>query len=191
MVRMKLEPMPQPADDADDADLGDGLDFEILPPLCAVFRQHLRAESQKYTPERAHILDTIINIDGLFEADTLLESVRSDGFTVSKATVYRTLKLLEDAGIIQRVPFEREQVHYQLVYGRNADTLIITVDTGEVEAVEAPELLALRDRLCRERGLVPEGARLQIFARRPQTEGPTDGPTDGQADGLAKSNRPT
>lgn len=149
---MQLQPTP----------VGEG---EILAPLCAVFRRHLRAEGQKYTPERAHILDTIIHLDGLFEADTLLENVRGDGFTVSKATVYRTLKLLEDAGIIQRVPFEREQVHYQLVYGRSANTLIIDLDTGEVEAVELPELLALRDRLCRERGLEPEGQRLQVFAR--------------------------
>lgn len=149
---MQLQPTPA----------GEG---EILAPLCAVFRRHLRAEGQKYTPERAHILDTIINLDGLFEADTLLDNVRGDGFTVSKATVYRTLKLLEDAGIIQRVPFEREQVHYQLVYGRNANTLIVDLDTGDIEAVEVPELLALRDRLCRDRGLTPEGHRLQVFAR--------------------------
>lgn len=147
-----------PSNDADFA--GD-----ILPPLCAVFRQHLRGEGQKYTPERAHILDTIINLDGLFEADSLLDRVRSGGFSASKATIYRTLKLLEDAGIIQRVPFEREQVHYQLIYGRRANTLIIDVETGAVEAIEVPELIALRDRLCKERGLVPEGHRLQIFAR--------------------------
>lgn len=140
-------------------------DGAILPPLCAVFRQHLRAEGQKYTPERAHILDTVIGLEGLFEAETLLETVRADGFSVSKATVYRTLKLLEDAGIVQPVPFEREQAHYQLVYGRNANTLIVDLDSGDVEAVEVPELIALRDRLCRERGLSPEGHRLQVFAR--------------------------
>ncbi len=144
-------------------------DAEILPPLCAVFRQHLKKAGHKYTPERAHILDTIINLDGLFEADTLLESVRSDGYSVSKATIYRTLKLLEEAGIVQRVPFEHEQVHYQLVYGKKANTLLIDVATGEVEAVEIPELLELRDRLCRERGVVAEGHRLQIFVRRAAT----------------------
>lgn len=156
---------------------------EILTPLCAVFRQHLRAEGQKYTPERAHILDTIIHVDGLFEAETLLESVRADGFSVSKATVYRTLKLLEDAGIIQPVPFEKEQVHYQLVYGRNANTLVIDLDTGKVEAVEAPELLELRNRLCRERGLEPEGHRLQVFARSRKT-GAVPGADPGAVPGV-------
>jgi Fur family ferric uptake transcriptional regulator len=157
---MRLDPVPESDREAPD------YPGEILPPLCAVFRQHLKKEGHKYTPERAHILDTIINLDGLFEADQLLESVRNDGYSVSKATIYRTLKLLEDAGIIQRVPFEREQVHYQLIYGRRANTLIIDVETGEVEAIELPELVALRDRLCRERGVVAEGHRLQVFVKR-------------------------
>ena len=139
---------------------------EILPPLCAVFRQHLRKEGQKYTPERAQILDMILHVDGLFEADTLLERFRAEDAGVSKATIYRTLKLLEEAAIIQRVPFEREQVHYQLVYGTNANTLIIDVESGEVEAIEVPELAALRERLCRERGLIAEGHRLQVFVRK-------------------------
>ena len=157
---MQLDPLPDPSE-APSAALS-----EILPPLCAVFRQHLKKEGQKYTPERAQILDTIIHVDGLFEADTLLERFRAEGAGVSKATIYRTLRLLEDAGIIQRVPFEREQVHYQLVYGKRANTLIIDVESGGVEAIEVPELVALRDRLCRERGVVADGHRLQIFVRK-------------------------
>lgn len=138
-------------------------DLDIIEPLCAVFRRRLKAEGLKYTPERARILDAIIELDALFEADQLLEHLRGEDFRVSKATVYRTLKLLEDAGIIQHVLFDREQSHYQLAYGKGANTLLVRVDTGAVEAIDLPELLALRDRVCRERGLIPEGHRLQIF----------------------------
>lgn len=156
---MRLDPIPQ--NTPDEETLG-----EILPPLCAVFRQHLRKGGLKYTPERAQILDTIIHVDGLFEADSLVERFRTERSGVSKATIYRTLKLLEEAGIIQRVPIEREQVHYQLVYGNKANTLIVDVGSGEVEAIEVPELIALRDRLCAERGVVADGYRLQVFVRR-------------------------
>lgn len=139
---------------------------DIIEPLCAVFRRSLKDVGLKYTPERAQILDTIIELDGLFEADQLLEEVKSKGFRVSKATVYRTLKLLEDAGIIQRVLFDREQSHYQLAYGRKGNTLLVRMDTGEVEVLDLPELVALRDALCRVRGLRAEGHRLQIFATK-------------------------
>ncbi|MFK7885044.1 MAG: Fur family transcriptional regulator [Phycisphaerales bacterium] len=148
--------------------LGEGpdQDFGLIEPLCAVFRRSLKDEGLKYTPERAQILDTIIALDGLFEAEQLLEQLKSKGFRVSKATVYRTLKLLEDAGIVQRVLFDRDQSHYQLAYGNAGNTLLVRVDTGEVEVLELPELVALRDKICKARGLKPEGHRLQIFATK-------------------------
>jgi Fur family ferric uptake transcriptional regulator len=141
--------------------------LSIIEPLCAVFRRALKAEGQKYTPERAAILNAIIENDGVFEAEGLLARLSASGHRASKATVYRTLRLLEDAGIIQAVLFDRDQSHYQLIYGRTPRTILIRVDTGEIEALDCPEIVALRDRLCRERGLEPEGHRYQIFARAP------------------------
>lgn len=137
---------------------------EIVEPLCAVFRRKLKSEGLKYTPERAHVLDAIVRTDGLFEADALLSALKRVGRRVSKATVYRTIRLLQDAGIIQRVLFDEDQAHYQLVYGRKPNDLLIHLDTRRVEEIEAPELIALRERICRERGLEARGHRFQIFA---------------------------
>lgn len=144
-------------------------DPEIIEPLCAVFRRKLRSEGLKYTPERAQVLDAIVRQDGLIEAEGLIASLKRGGHRVSKATVYRTIRLLQDAGIIQRVLFEGdggagEQAHYQLVYGRTPNDLLIRLDTGAVEMIQLPELIALRDRLCRERGLEAKAHRMQIFA---------------------------
>lgn len=77
--------------------------FAIVEPACAVFRRTLKAEGLKYTPERAQVLDAVLRYEGLFEAERVIEDVKRRGFRVSKATVYRTLKLLQDAKIIERV----------------------------------------------------------------------------------------
>jgi Fur family ferric uptake transcriptional regulator len=138
-------------------------DAEIIEPMCAVFRRAIKAEGLKYTPERAQILDTILEFDGLFEADQLLETIKERGHSISKATVYRTLKLLESCGIIQHVLFDREQSHYQLAVGSTGSTILIHADTGEVETLQIPELIELRDRICQQRGLKAQGHRLQIF----------------------------
>ena len=135
----------------------------IIEPLCAVFRRALKEEGLKYTPERARILDTIIEFDGLFEADQLLDSLKAKGYSVSKATVYRTLKLLESCAIVQHVLFDRDQSHYQLAFGKQGNTLLIHVDTGAVETIELPGLIALRDELCKAKGLKAQGHKLQIF----------------------------
>ena len=155
---MALQPLTRP----DPADA-----VEIIEPLCAVFRRKLRQEGLKYTPERAQILDAIIRQDGLFEAEGLQLGLRKSGFRVSKATVYRTIKLLQEAGINQRVLFDPEQSHFQLVYGRRPNDLLIRTDTHEVIPIDAPELLALRDRLCAQHGLTPVGHRFTVYATRP------------------------
>jgi len=160
---MKLPPIPPTATDDDD--------IHIIEPLCAVFRRRLKAEGLKYTPERAHILDAIIRRDDVFQADQLLDSIRksagASGIRVSKATIYRTIKLLADAGIIQQVLFDSEQAHYHVAYGQKSAGLLVRTDTREITTLDLPELAEIRDKACRERGLTPEGHRLVIYAKAP------------------------
>jgi Fe2+ or Zn2+ uptake regulation protein len=194
---MALEPLPSEAASGPD----------IFEPLCAVFRRSLKREGLKYTPERARVLDVIVrgpwqDRGGLFQVDALLDLLRREERTargagrdgperggperggairVSKATVYRTLRHMLDAGIVQRVSLgdappgagddesssASDAGHYQLVYGRRSNDLIVRTDTHGVEVIapsDAPELVALRERLCRERGLVALGHRFHVFA---------------------------
>jgi Fur family transcriptional regulator, ferric uptake regulator len=168
-----LESFPEPS-----------ADMEIVEPLCAVFRRKLKDEGLKYTPERARILDAIVRMDDVFEADQLIAAVRSGSGRVSKATVYRTIHLLQESGIIQRIPLAEDQAHYQMVYGRRPNDLLIRLDVddagehaggpgrgpnarrggGRIETLDIPELIELRDRICRERGLEARGHRFLVFA---------------------------
>jgi len=136
----------------------------IEEPLCAVFRRRLRDAGQKYTPERASVLDAIIRIDDIFDAEQLQEQLRALGRPISKATVYRTLKVLHETGIIQPVLVDAEQTRWQLVYGRRPRDLIIRLDTGEIIPFEAPQLVELCERICADKGLRAEGRRLHIYA---------------------------
>jgi Fur family ferric uptake transcriptional regulator len=137
---------------------------EVFEPLCAVFRRHLKGVGQKYTPERAQVLDVLLEFDDIFQADQLLERSRTRGYRVSKATLYRTIKLLQEAGIIQQVLFDAEHAHYQLAYGRRPRDLVIRVDTHQVLQIEVPELIELREAICKRLGLRAQGHRFQIFA---------------------------
>ena len=137
---------------------------EIIEPLCAVFRRALKTQGQKYTPERAQILDAVTRFEGLFEADQVIARLKADGFRVSKATVYRTIRLLQDAGIIHRVVTGEGQASYQLAYASTPLDLLIDLDSGRAIPIDLPQLIALRQRIAREHGLVARGHRLQIFA---------------------------
>ena len=104
---------------------------DVMAPLCSVFRRYLRSQGLKYTPERADILNAIIEQDGLFEADTLMDAMKCDEHSVSKATLYPTVKLLREAGIIQEVMIDGKQSHYQLIYARKPIDALVCMRTGK------------------------------------------------------------
>lgn len=142
-------------------------------PLCAIFRRHLKKQNLKYTQERADILDAIIEHDALFEADELLRILQDRGHRVSKATVYRTIRLLQDAGIISQTLFDAKQAHYQLIYGKAERDHLVCMDTGRCEEFNDPDLVALAKRICTSRGWEYRGHRFQVYGTCPDAE-PSD-----------------
>ena len=141
---------------------------DVMAPLCSVFRRYLRSQDLKYTPERADILDAIIAEDGLFEAESLMDSMRSDDHRVSKATLYRTVKLLREAGIIQEVTIDGKQSHYQLIYGRMPIDALVCMRTGKRIEFSSEEVVAIRNKICKEHGWNPAGHRFVIYAPSPE-----------------------
>jgi Fur family ferric uptake transcriptional regulator len=139
-------------------------ELRIIEPLCAVFRRKLKSVNLKYTPERAKILDAVTRREGVFQAEELIDELRSASFRVSKATIYRTIKLLQEAGIVQQVLVDPEQAHYVMAYGRGSMGLLVRVDTHAVKEIDLPALDALRDRVCAEAGLRPLGHRFVVYA---------------------------
>jgi len=67
------------------------------------FREYLASRKLKYTGERRTIFNDIISSCGYFEPEDLFKRLNSDGKSVSRATVYRTLDLLVKLGIVRRV----------------------------------------------------------------------------------------
>lgn len=141
---------------------------DVMAPLCSVFRRYLLSKNLKYTSERADILNAIIDQDGLFEAETLMTSMRKGDYQVSKATLYRSIKLLREAGIIQEVIIDGKQSHYQLIYGRKPIDTMVCMRTGERIEFSSGELIECRDSICKEHGWDPVGHRVVIYALSPE-----------------------
>ena len=141
-----------------------------MAPLCSVFRRYLRSLNLKYTPERADMLNAVMEQDGLFEADSLMDSMRKGGHRVSKATLYRTVKLLREAGIIQEVLIDGKQSHYQLIYGRKPIDALVCMRSGKRIEFNSEEVTQLRDVICENYGWEPVGHRFVIYALSPEED---------------------
>lgn len=137
-------------------------------PVCAVFRRYLHQAKLKFTPERAMILDAVLRKEGLFEPEGLIEHLKSLGHKVSRATIYRTLSHLQDAGILKQVFFDNKQSYYEVIAGRQTNDYLICVATGKVIEFNSEKLRALRDEICREHGFEPLSHRFQVFGVSPE-----------------------
>ena len=170
---MDLDPVGKPNSDPP------AFDAAQMAPLCAVFRRFLRSENLKYTSERADILNAIIERDDVFEVEELQHDMRHRGHRVSKATIYRTIKLLQDAGIITQALFDSRQSHYRLIYGRAPQDYIVCMKTGKHVEFSNAELVEVRDRICREMGWESVGHRFQIYGISPEGQALSDDDDNG------------
>ena len=137
-------------------------------PVCAVFRRYLHAEKLKFTPERAMILDAVLRKTGLFEPEQLALDLRQLGHRASRATVYRTLSHLQDAGILKQVFFDNKRSYYEVIVGGQTNDYLICVSTGKVIEFNSKKLQALRDEICKEHGFDPISHRFHIFGMSPE-----------------------
>ena len=92
-------------------------------PVCSLFRRYLHEQKLKFTPERAMMLDAVLRKAQLFEPEQLIDDLKQLGHRVSRATVYRTLSHLQDAGILRQVFFDNRQSYYQVIVGRKFATI--------------------------------------------------------------------
>ncbi|MDG2424505.1 MAG: Fur family transcriptional regulator [Phycisphaerales bacterium] len=146
--------------------------LDVMMPLCAVFRRHLKSHDLKYTRERADILNMIMETDDVFEADSILEEMKQRGHGSSKATVYRTLKLLQDAGIITPVMLDSRQTFYHLVYGREPLNFLVCLRSGKRIRLRDDRAKKLADEISKENGWHPVAHRMVIYAISPEEDSP-------------------
>jgi Fur family ferric uptake transcriptional regulator len=149
---------------------------QVLPyePVCAIFRRYLHNHKLKFTPERAMILDAALRKEGLFEPDELVSQLKNVTNRVSRATIYRTLAHLQDAGILKQVFFDNKQSYYEVIAGRQVHDYLICVATGKVIEFNSEKLKQLRDEICRQHGFSPLSHRFQILGLSPEAQSADD-----------------
>jgi len=152
-----------------------GMKRPALPyePVCAIFRRYLHTEKLKFTPERAMMLDLVLRREGLFHPEQLVDDLKKLDRRVSRATIYRTLAHLQDAGILKQIFFDNKQSYYEVIAGRQAYDYLICVATGRVVEFSSDKLRKLRDEICREHGFDPLSHQFHVFGLSPEGKAAT------------------
>jgi len=122
------------------------------------------AKNIRMTSQRQIIIKVIEESDDHPDVDQLyLRSVELDN-TISIATVYRTVKLLEEAGLIERLEFGDGRSRYEEA-GEHHEHLV-DIETGEVHEFFNEELETLKTEIAREMGYDLIDHRLELYGKK-------------------------
>lgn len=130
--------------------------------LREAFRLYLRGRGVKYTMARRKILDTVLALKEHFEAEQVLYLLRERGESVGKATVYRTLPLLVDCGILKQVRFDVKQAHYEHAFGEEPHDHMVCRRCGRIEEFSSDEIAELGRQIAKRHHFHAIGHRFQI-----------------------------
>lgn len=127
-----------------------------------MFRAYLHDRGLKYTPERQMLLHEVLSTPQHFEAEQLLISMRQAGKRVAKATIYRTLPLLADCGIIKQVQFGDNLARYEPILGQAPHDHMVCRRCRRIIEFDSSDVANLRDAIAARHGFQPSGHRFQI-----------------------------
>ena len=122
------------------------------------FREYLasRVRPQKFTKQQRDIVRYIFAQHSHFDADQLEQDMRQAGLAVSRATVYRTLNKLVEAGLLRELAFGARRF-YEHDYGYPQHEHLHCEKCGKVIEFQSPDIDNVIRSVCGEHNFQADG----------------------------------
>ncbi len=136
--------------------------------ILRAFRDYLRGEALKLTPQRKRIFERAFATHEHFTAETLFRWLgEEEGPAVSRATVYRTLNLLVAGGFLESLDAGQGELLYEHVMGHRHHDHIVCIECGKIEEFYDERIERLQEEACERKGftLVSHTLRLSGYCR--------------------------
>lgn len=117
-----------------------------------VFADYLADKNLKMTPQRRLILDTFLKHKDHLSSEELYAKVKERDGSVGQATVYRTLKLLNESGLIEPLDFADGVTRYEWSYGETHHDHLICDKCGKNIEILDDTIENRQEQLAKEHG---------------------------------------
>ncbi len=127
------------------------------------FAKYLNSKDLKLTKERKTVLQEIFLHGGHLDVEDLLHSLRKKKKRASRATIYRTLELLVDSGLVRKVDLGHGHSHYEHVLGDAHHEHMVCLKCGKVIEFSDKRIERSLNKLCEKSGFEQCSHHFQIF----------------------------
>ena len=129
------------------------------------FVAFLAIKNLRMTAQRHAIIDSVFGTEEHFTAEQLLSWSRARDKSVSRATVYRTLPLLTESGLVREMDFGKDYKFYDPNYADHPNhNHIICEDCERIVEFESDQISRLENEISHKLGFSVKTQRLQITA---------------------------
>ena len=146
------------------------LESKIAQKVVKGFGEFLQKNNLRHTPERYRILEEIKKINDHFEADELFFQLRKKNIAASRATVYRTLSLLEESGIIRKFRFDENHFHYELITENTHHAHLVCTNCGKILEFDDDALEKIQAQICDDYQYQPVRRTVEIYGVCPECQ---------------------
>ena len=129
-----------------------------------VLADYLVKHGLKRSAQREAILEAFLRACPHVSVEDLLKIVRRREPEVGRTTIYRTLKLFQEAGLASELLFGGE-ARFEPLWNRDHHDHFVCVSCGQIFEFQSPEIERLQDEIAAALGFVIEGHRHHIFGR--------------------------
>lgn len=127
------------------------------------FQEHLEKNSLRLTAQRRRILDYLLSTEMHVSLKDIYGALRKHG--IGRVTVFRTLKMLEEAKLVDHVTAAGGTSRFEVKLERPHHDHLICIQCGGIQEVRWPELEKIQDKICRGLEFSIAWHRHEVFGR--------------------------
>jgi Fur family ferric uptake transcriptional regulator len=128
-----------------------------------IFREYLRSNGMLYSEQREQILDIFLKTEKHPTINDLYDLVRKKHPQIGLATIYRTMKVICDAGMARETDFGGGIRRFEHKYKHQHHDHLVCLKCGRIIEVMSPEIEKLQESLAKKHRFKAVKHRMEIF----------------------------